>query len=331
LHALCKTDADCGGGGSLCATNGPGFCYGRSPLACLSPLDECSGNADCGGGLCEYYEPRRVCTFCEGRPFLVDGLARVALLAPRGDWLGLLELDVATLEPELRKRLAAAWTRTALMEHASVAAFARFALQLLSLGAPADLVEDTARAMADEIEHAKLAFAAASAYAGERLGPGPLAVEHSLGTMSPVEIVILTIREGCVGETIAAAEAAEAAACATDPRIREVWQRIAEDETRHAELAWRFVRWALASGTAALRDAVAAEFETLRVEKAPAPSDVDLDGLAEHGILSERDRHAIGAAVLERVVLPCAQKLAERGISPGTQTGAVQISLIRPS
>jgi hypothetical protein len=236
----------------------------------------------------------------------VDGVARVASIALRSDWLGSLEVDVATLAPELRRRLAAAWQRTALMEHASVAAFARFSLQLLSLGAPADLVADSARAMADEIEHAKLAFAAASAYAGEPLGPGPLAVERSLEELTPIEIVILTIREGCVGETIAAAEAAEAALCATDPEIRSLWQKIAEDETRHAELAWRYVRWALATGTPELRDAVGAEFDALLADATTDADDANI-GLAEHGILCDRDRRQIRSEVLKRVVAPCAK------------------------
>jgi hypothetical protein len=148
-------------------------------------------------------------------------------------------------------------------------------------------------------------------------------VERSLEGMTPLEIVILTIREGCVGETIAAAEAAEAALCATDPEIRALWQKIAEDETRHAELAWRFVRWALATGSVELRDAVRAEFEASMAETTAPPAD---DGLSEHGILSEPARAAIRTAVLERVVLPCAQRLTES--LRGGQTGAVQISLI---
>ena len=63
------------------------------------------------------------------------------------------------------------------MEHASVAAFARFTLHLMSLGAPAALVERSNAALADETLHAKLAFAIASGYAGRAIGPGPLAID----------------------------------------------------------------------------------------------------------------------------------------------------------
>ena len=53
------------------------------------------------------------------------------------------------------------------------------------------------------------------------------------------------IAEGCFGETGAALEALEAADSAADPLIRAAYSQIAKDEQRHAELAFRFVRWAL--------------------------------------------------------------------------------------
>jgi len=58
------------------------------------------------------------------------------------------------------------------LEHASIAAFARFSLQLLSLGAPAGLIDDCTRALGDETAHARLCFQLASAYAGRAIGSG---------------------------------------------------------------------------------------------------------------------------------------------------------------
>ena len=51
--------------------------------------------------------------------------------------------------------------------------------------------------------------------------------------------------EGCLGETSAALEALEAADSAADPVVVAAYSQIARDEQRHAELAFRFVRWAL--------------------------------------------------------------------------------------
>jgi hypothetical protein len=63
--------------------------------------------------------------------------------------------------------------------------------------------------------------------------------------MSLADIIELVIVEGCIGETSAALEALEAAEAETDPVLRSAYARIAADEQRHAELAFRFVRWAL--------------------------------------------------------------------------------------
>ncbi len=57
-------------------------------------------------------------------------------------------------------RQARQWTETARLEHASIAAFARFVLQLMALGAPAELVaaDVLATIATDEARHAELAW-----------------------------------------------------------------------------------------------------------------------------------------------------------------------------
>ena len=64
------------------------------------------------------------------------------------------------------------------------------------------------------------------------------------------DIVDLVLAEGCIGETSAALEALEAADTASDPVIRAAYTQIAADEQRHAELAFRFTRWALQQDSA---------------------------------------------------------------------------------
>jgi len=200
------------------------------------------------------------------------------------------------------------------MEHASIAAFARFALQLMSLGAPPELIERATSAMADETKHAKACFAVASAYAGEPVGPGVLAVERSLDEMSFVEIVVNTIREGCVGETVAAVEACEAAEHASDPTVRALLRTISEDEMRHAELAYEFVKWALATGDAAVRAAVEHEFAALARDSEASPESLDEQEreLLACGVLPAPLRSAVRAAAISDVILPCARALFVR-------------------
>src|SRR5436190_13763000 len=91
------------------------------------------------------------------------------------------------------------------------------------------------------------------------------------------------VREGCIGETVAALEAREALARASDPAVRAVLARIARDEARHAELAWRTVAWALSIGDERVRAAVAAAFRD--AERALPAAEPALD-LAAYGRLS---------------------------------------------
>jgi hypothetical protein len=217
------------------------------------------------------------------------------------------------------------------MEHASIAAFARFALELLSLGAPPDLLMQAHQALADETAHARDAFALASAYAGRPVGPGSLDVGGALAARTPLAIVTTAILEGCIGETVAAVEATEALAHATDPAVRTALERIAVDETRHAELAWRFVQWVLRAGDADLREHLSthlvaqfeSELEAARATTAPvtraANSAADAARRA-HGVLDEATRQEIRRRVLAEVALPCAQALIASGTSPKRRT-----------
>ena len=50
------------------------------------------------------------------------------------------------------------WLAAALAEHASVASFSKFALELLAVGAPASLLQRAHQAALDEIRHAQLSF-----------------------------------------------------------------------------------------------------------------------------------------------------------------------------
>ena len=239
----CRIDSECGAG-AYCASAGV-IC--ESVFACTSVKDECLGNNDCPNGFC-YAAGHRSCTpigVC-GRPFLIEDAPRFAEVTPRTDWLDTsLSPSLIGLSPLQRAELAAHWSRLGQMEHASIAAFARFNLQLLALGAPADLVEACNQALVDETAHAKLCFAFASAYAGTKLGPSKLDMSHCFEETSLVSVAKLVISEGCIGETVAALEALEDAEKATDPVVKNALLRIAHDERNHAELAYRFVRWAL--------------------------------------------------------------------------------------
>jgi hypothetical protein len=128
---------------------------------------------------------------------------------------------------------------------------------------------------------------------------------------SLAELAASAVREGCVGESIAAVLAAEQLARATDPAVREALAAIADDEARHAELAFRAVAWALAAGGAEVRAAVAAAFEDAarRLPEAGDPGEDPTGALAAHGRLDAVAGRAAAARALCEVVLPCARAL----------------------
>lgn len=148
----------------------------------------------------------------------------------------------ASARPEARA--AHLWREAGLAEHASIASFSCFLLQMLSLGAPPGLLQRGARAISDEITHALLCFRVAQRIDGERIGPGPLNVEGS-GEVDRQAILEAAISEGCVAETVSAHLAASALPAARHPSAIKALRRIHVDEGTHAELAWDFVEWML--------------------------------------------------------------------------------------
>jgi hypothetical protein len=140
------------------------------------------------------------------------------------------------------------WLDAGLGEHASVAAFGRLILDLMSLGSPPSLLARTAKAIDDEVEHARLCFGMARRFTGRTWGPGPLDLSGAIrADQEPSAIIAAAIEEGCVFETISARQAEYALSIVTDPVARRILERISVDESQHAELSWSFVEWALAT------------------------------------------------------------------------------------
>lgn len=268
-------------------------------------------------------EPEPFCdpSVVPGRPLRVAGEARTAPLRERGDWLATLDRDgalrsaAAGLDGELRAELAARWSADGQLEHASVASFANFAVELLGLGAPAELIVAAQQAMADEIVHAKLCFALASAYAGRAIGPDRLVVAGLRPAATAEAVASSVFADGCVNETVAALEAAAAAEAAEEPRVRAVLARIAEDEARHAALAWRTLAWLARSGGAGVRSQLRARLAELGpldpARAAAIAEDPGEEALARHGRLPASERREIQRWALATVVRPTLAALVD--------------------
>ncbi|WP_437810690.1 ferritin-like domain-containing protein [Sorangium sp. So ce1078] len=272
-----------------------------------------------------------------GRPFTLEGHRRTAAPRPAdAGWLargkssgpGGMTPSLADLTDEERETLADGWLRSALEEHASVASFARFALDLMAHGAPSSLVEAAHIAALDEVGHARLGFSLASAYRGAPVGPAAFPMPPVPIAADLVALARAAAEEGCVGETVAALLAAEQRARAEDPAARAALEVIADDEARHAELAWLTVAWAIGAGGESVRRAVAEVFEAAaRSLRRPPLAGAEAPrgraaALAAHGHLSGSDLHELRSAALAQVVLPCARALGLWG--PQVAAGAAR-------
>ncbi len=239
-----------------------------------------------------------------GRPLWVDGALRLAPTTAGPGWTATGSRTMGA-----PSEAAQAWLAIARAEHASVASFARVVLDLLAHGAPADLVADATRAQADEIRHAQQAFALAHHLGAPAHAPGALPMTGLTVRETLEDVLIAAIHEGCVGETLAAHEAAVGARHATDPAVREALTAIAEDETRHAALAWRMVRWVL-DQRPDLHPAAEAAFDTAIAEARARPVSDSAVDLSAWGVLTGQAARDATHEALATIVAPCREALA---------------------
>jgi hypothetical protein len=228
-----------------------------------------------------------------GRPFVVDGRPRTASLVG----------------------LQGVWAQAGLYEHASVASFARFALELLALGAPPDLLRAVSRASTDELEHARLCFALAQRFAGASVEAGPLELAGDVLARrgDPVATAIALFEEGCVNESVAACEAADAAELCSDAQVREVLETLAVDERRHAAAAWAALRWLIDTHGERVAAPLRARVAALAVGR------VRHDAEWAWGLLPPSRRAQVQRRVLSELVRPLALALVgSRPIMPDT-------------
>lgn len=308
------------GGGVSCPTREEASTQveNRGGLSCTEVQAVVSGPVLEGGQCC--YDMLATTSRCYvGRAFLVEDGFLKSTVRQGGDWSYGPSPSVSNLDQKTRQALAEAWAKDGLFEHASVATFARFAIQLLSVGAPARLLHETLAAGRDEIRHAELCFALASAYAGQPLEADcfPIGDQLKVDRTLP-EIVTETVVEGCIGETLAAMQAAAQLELASDPAVVAALASTIEDESRHAELAWRVVAWAVRSGGPEVRAAAARAFAGFRPPSPPHIDleDVSLESFAAHGRLTPEHARAVALDALDRVVRPCAAALLERHVMP---------------
>lgn len=332
----CMTNADCPTGECGLSSYDDG-CARVVLVACRTTDDICRTSGQCEVGECAPKYTDNQPYGCQtpncaiGRPLLVDGVARVASTRPRGDWSSTgaasrapvsrafplrepgapapMPGDATALDAAVREAAAAHYLTIARLEHASIASFSRFALSLLAIGAPAELVREAQAAAIDEIDHARAAFAIASEFALVELGPDVLADALAPLSTDLAAIVEALVEEGCVGETVGVAEALAIADRASDRKIAAHHRKVAADEQRHAELAWRTLGWLLEQD-ATLVDVARASFARA-IDAMSAPVAPSL-AAPELGLLGGRAVTDVRREALRLVVAPARDALVER-------------------
>jgi hypothetical protein len=144
-----------------------------------------------------------------------------------------------------------------------------------------------------------------------------MAVYDAAPAKTLAESLSAAIIEGCVGETLAAARAEAALSETRCPTARALLAQIAQDEASHAELAWRFVAWALKQDASLQAHVRAAFDEALRRLTLAGPgaethhSAKDWERMRAFGRLSATEDRALALRVAEEVIAPCVAALLE--------------------
>ncbi len=209
-----------------------------------------------------------------------------------------------------RQKLGEYWLHNARMEHASIGAFARLSLELLSLGAPPDLLRQSASAQKDEIHHAEICFSLASHYLGEDISPWayPGIISWGLRRVSLAELARESFVDGAIGEGIACHMAEKQSVLAKDEKLSTIYATIAEDEGKHAKLGWDIVEWALRTENEkekrkinkTLHDALAKVQMSYRLKRLSSEEKTFFDSsLSNYGLMGETEYMNIRKEVYE--------------------------------
>lgn len=185
-----------------------------------------------------------------GRPF-IDGHGNsvMAQALETGDRLPLWS-DFKDKSGDADEAQGNEWVDRAIGEHASIASFASFAIELMTNNAPPDLIADSLQAAMDEFRHAQTSFEMASFLLQKNVSPGHLPATSLSFEQNLNHLAFGVAKEGCVDETVSALLLAAEIMMFDLYKIDKPfsWKDkvtvIAKEEANHSALAWRTIYWA---------------------------------------------------------------------------------------
>ena len=223
----------------------------------------------------------------------------------------------AALPPALRDQLATLWRDRTIAEHRSIGVFNLYALDLLGVGAPAELLSLACRAALDEVRHAELFARLTALYSTETETPPPGIPSMPDDPAVPLRFQVAreALHLSVGSETYSAVSLTELHARAIDPVVKDVLAVILSDEVHHARMGWAFL------GTPALVDAqllayldtdVLPMFDGLVKSMFGDPAALPASSIAPehralaeaHGYLSLRDEYRLFLETIDQVWIP---------------------------
>jgi len=227
------------------------------------------------------------------------------------------------LPAALAGTLAGIWTEQGVAAHTAAAAQAEFAARLLRLGAPSTLLHAAGWALLEEAAISAACLELARRYGGADVVLTPVPRRDSPLDADRTELVLETLRRGCIAATVESSCAREAQEHCQDPAAREVLRQLEHGRARTAQLSWRFLGWALRGTGLELADQV--RVSVLTALGSPAKTAALTPGerqLLRHGVLGAQQRLAIEQRVLRDVVLPCMENALARARNPRAGSAA---------
>lgn len=271
---------------------------GSSANACVDAMNpiECNGviYADVDKASCDTFDEEG------GRPIRDAGEVLLPEIVNGKAWSN------TEAGPTEHQAAARVWLRAAQSEHGSIAAFSRLSQELMAHGAPPELIIRCHTAALDEIAHARMCLEVARSFgAGDvDFGAVPMPTPRSARL---AELACEALEEGCVEEGIAAVRA-RVASDRCDGAISDTLRTIADDETRHAQLAWATLDWMLGEDPS-LALTLVAHLDGLRRRRPAARPGEAGPNLESFGLLGAADRSAIRQDVVEQIVAPTLRSL----------------------
>ena len=257
-----------------------------------------------------------------GRPLRIKGKQVHADLIKGSDWTRGEMPDAKKLDSATRDALEALWLHDAQKEHASVPAFSRISWLLVSVGAPAEIVEWSHRAAIEEIEHTQLCFALAQGYSNSNTSytvkPMPELLSGGLDLKDDALIVLAkeSLSDGCQLEDFNADVAAACSDVCEERVTRNVLKQIALEERSHAEFSWKVLEWTLEQSPNQVRKSIEQTLIDLKKYKRPTAYSWDIkrliqkaspEMLLKHGRLDDK----VWGEIWDQRLIETQQRLSE--------------------